>query len=65
MDKEVETVVIGFVSLNSKQQSECLSAMVDTRPGDRVERSIGDRAANEPPTDDDYYSASAGRNRIF
>ncbi len=64
MEKEVESVVNGFVGLNAKQQAECLTALVDTRHGDRVERSMGDRAANELPHEDNYRRR-ASRDRIF
>ncbi len=53
MDNEVETVLNGFVGLNAKQQAECLNALAETRHGDKVERAIGDRAANELLEDED------------
>ncbi len=65
VETEVEAVLNGFVRLNAKQQAQCLNALAKTRHGDKVERAIGDEAANEQFVEEEIHSKDEHYNKIF
>ncbi len=65
MEKEVESVVNGFVGLNAKQQAGCLHVLIVMRHGDRVDRSVGEWAGNELRLNEGDRRRSVRRDTIY